>query len=137
MPVSPDTISSTQKALCLYLLYLGTRPDKGGFRILDWGGVKNISSKVRKKNFTPPPCTLGRLCKNCSYVHFFFWIEIYETKKNPKYFFLSIFSVTPEKTWFFSHFWTLLIIFLKTFIKSKVFDWEQCFISFWESHIMV
>ena len=24
MPVSPDTISSTQKALCLYLLYLGT-----------------------------------------------------------------------------------------------------------------
>ena len=38
MPVSPDTISSTQKALCLYLLYLDTRPDKGGFRILDRGG---------------------------------------------------------------------------------------------------
>ena len=57
MPVSPDTISSTQKALCLYLLYLGTRPDKGGFRILDWGGggKKKILSKGRKKIFTPPP----------------------------------------------------------------------------------
>ena len=26
MPVSPDTISSTQKAFCLYLLYLATPP---------------------------------------------------------------------------------------------------------------
>ena len=54
MPVSPDTISSTQKALCLYLLYLDTRPDKGGFRILDRGGLENISSEVRKKKLTPP-----------------------------------------------------------------------------------
>ena len=52
MPVSPDTISSTQKALCLYLLYLGTRPDKGGFRILDWGGgVKKYFVQSVKTNF--------------------------------------------------------------------------------------
>ena len=52
MPVSPYTISSTQKALCLYLVYLGTRPDKGGFRILDWGGggKKNFVQRG-KKNF--------------------------------------------------------------------------------------
>ena len=56
MPVSPDTISSTQKALCLYLLYLGTRPDKGGFRILDWGGgEKKYFVQSAKKNFYPPP----------------------------------------------------------------------------------
>ena len=52
MPVSPYTISSTQKALCLYLVYLGTRPDKGGFRILDWGGgEKKYFVQSVKTNF--------------------------------------------------------------------------------------
>ena len=55
MPVSPDTISSTQKALCLYLLYLGTRPDKGGFRILDRGGVRKYLVRSTKKKIYPPP----------------------------------------------------------------------------------
>ena len=55
MPVSPDTISSTQKALCLYLLYLGTRPDKGGFRILDRGGGKKIFRPKCEKKILPPP----------------------------------------------------------------------------------
>ena len=32
------------------------------------------------------PGPLGRPCKKCSEVHFFFWIDIYETKKNQKYF---------------------------------------------------
>ena len=55
MPVSPDTISSTQKALCLYLLYLDTRPDKGGFRILDRGGVRKYFVRSAKKKINPPP----------------------------------------------------------------------------------
>ena len=53
---------------------------------------------------------LGRPCKNCSKVHFFFWKDIYEIKKNQKKFILGyFFRCRRKKTWFFGHFWTLLI----------------------------
>ena len=57
MPVSPDTISSTQKALCLYLLYLATPlPHKSHLNILSFFGnrlmkIENLK-QTRKKEET-------------------------------------------------------------------------------------
>ena len=50
MPVSPDTISSTQKALCLYLLYLGTPlPQKSHLSILSSFGNKLMKTENLKQ----------------------------------------------------------------------------------------